>query len=63
MNEENRKGLIVALPCYFAVLLVVAFLSNRWLRHLEKTEKSDAITGHYLRVSGLLKQMFMRFCI
>ena len=48
VSEENRSGLYVAIPVYFAVLGVVAYLSNRRLAYMEKHAQADKLTGHYL---------------
>ena len=48
VSEENRGGLYVAIPVYFVMLGVVAYFSRRRLKHLERTEETDQLTGHYL---------------
>ena len=51
VSDENRMGLYIGIPVYFAALAIVAYFSHRWLNYLERSEKSDRMTGHYLGVS------------
>eukprot|EP00578_Thalassiosira_sp_NH16_P011569 CAMPEP_0181121150 /NCGR_PEP_ID=MMETSP1071-20121207/24574_1 /TAXON_ID=35127 /ORGANISM="Thalassiosira sp., Strain NH16" /LENGTH=730 /DNA_ID=CAMNT_0023205929 /DNA_START=48 /DNA_END=2240 /DNA_ORIENTATION=- len=48
VSEENRAGLYVAIPVYFVILALVAYVSNRKLKRLEKNQQTDQLTGHYL---------------
>lgn len=48
VSQENRLGLYVAIPLYFAILGIAAILSHKRVKQMERNAQTDQLSAHYL---------------